>query len=165
MPMSSASLTIMSSTGVNTLSERDGFLISAGHHCHPGQSRRWAEVVAFLLSHPRLARCGYTGGSQGKPFGMCRKRFMLEIGAAWGPSSKAERDVHRQWASGLSRALAPFAVHGGYAIFLTPDDHEQIGSAYGGNASRLGGQATVRSRQCLFISDTALRLLIHLPVH
>jgi FAD/FMN-containing dehydrogenase len=68
---------------------------------------------------------------------MRRKHFMLEIGAAWEPSSKVEGDVHRQWASDLSAALAPFALPGGYANFLTSDDHEQVASAYGENARRL----------------------------
>jgi FAD/FMN-containing dehydrogenase len=70
-------------------------------------------------------------------FGMRRKHFTLDIVAEWEPTSKAEGDVHREWASGLSRALAPFALAGGYANFLTADDHEQVSAAYGSNARRL----------------------------
>ena len=70
-------------------------------------------------------------------FAMRRKHFMLDIMAEWEPTSKAEGDVHREWASGLARALAPFALPGGYANFLTADEHEQVSAAYGSNASRL----------------------------
>jgi len=70
-------------------------------------------------------------------FGMRRKHFMLDIFAEWEPTSKAEGEVHREWASGLARALAPFALPGGYANFLTADEHEQVSAAYGSNASRL----------------------------
>jgi FAD/FMN-containing dehydrogenase len=70
-------------------------------------------------------------------FGMRRKHFMLDIMAEWEPTSKAEGDVHREWASGLARALAPFALPGGYANFLTGDELEQVSAAYGSNASRL----------------------------
>jgi FAD/FMN-containing dehydrogenase len=70
-------------------------------------------------------------------FAMRRKHFMLDIMAEWEPTSKAEGDVHRKWASGLSRALVPFALPGGYANFLTADDHEQVSAAYESNARRL----------------------------
>jgi FAD/FMN-containing dehydrogenase len=70
-------------------------------------------------------------------FGMRRNHFMLDIFAEWEPTSKVEGHVHREWASGLSRVLAPFALPGGYANFLTPDEHEQVSAAYGSNASRL----------------------------
>jgi hypothetical protein len=66
-----------------------------------------------------------------------RNHFMMEIGAAWEPDSNAEAARHRQWAWDLSSALAPFALPGAYANFLTADDHEQIESAYGNNARRL----------------------------
>jgi hypothetical protein len=70
-------------------------------------------------------------------FGMRRKHFMLEIGAAWEPSSQAEGDIHRRWAYDRSSALARFAFSGGYANFLTRSDHEQVDSAYGNNGPQL----------------------------
>lgn len=70
-------------------------------------------------------------------FSMRRDHFMIEIVAAWEPGSQTEDDVHRQWVSDLSSVLAPLALPGGYANFLTPGAHEQIGSAYGNNAQRL----------------------------
>jgi FAD/FMN-containing dehydrogenase len=66
-----------------------------------------------------------------------RNHFMMEIGAAWDASSNGEADRHRQWAEDLSSALAPYALPGGYANFLTPQDHNQVESAYGNNARRL----------------------------
>ena len=45
--------------------------------------------------------------------------------------------AHRQWALDLWKSLAPFALPGGYASLLGPDDREQAAAAYGGNAARL----------------------------
>ena len=70
-------------------------------------------------------------------FGLRRKHFLMEIVAAWDPSSKEDGAVHRQWVSDLFSVLAPHALPGGYPNFLTQDDREQLGSAYGSNASRL----------------------------
>ena len=91
---------------------------------------------SFLVVHHSHG-AGTRVAPEATAFAMRRKHFMLEIGAAWEPSSKAEGDVHRQWASDLSAALAPLALPGGYANFLTPDDPEQVRSAYGNNARRL----------------------------
>jgi hypothetical protein len=88
-------------------------------------------------------------------FGMRRKHFMIEICAAWEPSSKAEAAVHRHWMSDLSSVLAPLAPPGGYANLLAPDAHEQIGAAYGNNAPPTRPQGAVRPRQRLFIGNTA----------
>ncbi len=69
-------------------------------------------------------------------FGLRREHFMVEIVAGWQP----ERDdgaAHRRWAHDLWQSLAPFALPGGYANLLGPDDREQAREAYGGNAARL----------------------------
>lgn len=70
-------------------------------------------------------------------FGLRRKHFLLEIVAAWDPTSKEDSALHRRWVSDLSSVLAPIALPGGYPNFLTSNDREQLGSAYGGNGSRL----------------------------
>jgi FAD/FMN-containing dehydrogenase len=70
-------------------------------------------------------------------FGLRREHFLMEIVAAWDPSGNEDGAVHRQWVCDLSSAIAPLALPGGYPNFLTPDNREQLGSAYGGNASRL----------------------------
>jgi FAD/FMN-containing dehydrogenase len=92
--------------------------------------------LSFLVLH-HLHGAAMRVAPEAAAFGMRRKHFMLEIVPAWEPCSKAEGDVHRQWPSDLSRSLAPFALPGGYANYLTPNDHEQVSSAYGGNARRL----------------------------
>ena len=70
-------------------------------------------------------------------FSMRRNHFMMEIIAAWDPTSVVEAEIHRQWMSDLSATLAPHALPGGYANFLGPDCHDQIADAYGDNARRL----------------------------
>ena len=69
-------------------------------------------------------------------FGQRREHFQVEIIAVW------ERDwgngvIPRRWAQELWRSLAPFALPGGYANLLGPDEREQARDAYGGNAARL----------------------------
>ena len=59
-------------------------------------------------------------------FCMRRNHFMIEIIAAWESGTVVEAELHRQWMSDLSRALAPHSLPGGYANFLAPDAHDQI---------------------------------------
>jgi FAD/FMN-containing dehydrogenase len=72
----------------------------------------------------------------GAAFGLRREHFMVEIIAGWKPDGY-DRASHRRWAQDLRQSLAPFALPGGYANFLVPDDREQVAEAYGGNAARL----------------------------
>lgn len=71
-------------------------------------------------------------------FGLRRDQFMVEIIAAWEPGGGDDGGAaHRAWARELWRDLAPFALPGGYANLLGPDDRAQAADAYGGNAARL----------------------------
>jgi FAD/FMN-containing dehydrogenase len=97
---------------------------------------RRTSPYSFILIH-HLHGPGTRVAPDATAFSMRRNHFMMEIGAAWEPGSNGEAARHRQWASDVSAALAPFALPGGYANFLTSDNHEQIESAYGNNARRL----------------------------
>jgi FAD/FMN-containing dehydrogenase len=72
----------------------------------------------------------------GTAFGPRREHFMIEIVAGWKPDGD-DGAAHRRWAQDLWQSLAPFALPGGYANLLGPDDREQAAGAYGGNAARL----------------------------
>ena len=61
---------------------------------------------------------------------------MVEIIAGW-KSDGSIAAAHRQWALDLWESLAPFALPGGYANFLTPRDREQTRDAYGANGAGL----------------------------
>jgi len=69
-------------------------------------------------------------------FGLRQEHFMVEIIASWKPDG-SNGEAHRQWAQDLWKSLAPFALPGGYANLLGPDDREQAAAAYGENAARL----------------------------
>ncbi|MBV9776125.1 MAG: FAD-binding oxidoreductase [Acetobacteraceae bacterium] len=69
-------------------------------------------------------------------FGLRRAHFMVEIIPGWQPDG-GDGAAHRRWARDLWQSLAPFALPGGYANLLGPDDREQARDAYGGNAARL----------------------------
>ena len=85
------------------------------HHFHGAATRIPAEKISF---------------------GLRQEHFMVEIIASWKPYG-SNAAAHRQWAQDLWEALAPFALPGGYANFLTPHNREQVRDAYGGNGSRL----------------------------
>jgi FAD/FMN-containing dehydrogenase len=72
----------------------------------------------------------------GAAFGLRREHLTVEIVAGWNPDGD-DGAAHRRWAEDLWRSLAPFALPGGYANLLGPDDREQGAAAYGGNAARL----------------------------
>jgi FAD/FMN-containing dehydrogenase len=72
----------------------------------------------------------------GAAFGLRREHFMVEIVAGWKPDGD-DGAAHRRWAQDLWQSLAPFALPGGYANLLGPEDREQAAKAYGGNAARL----------------------------
>jgi FAD/FMN-containing dehydrogenase len=72
----------------------------------------------------------------GAAFGLRREHLMVEIVAGWKPDGD-DGAAHRRWARDLWQSLAPFALPGGYANLLGPDDREQAAAAYGGNAARL----------------------------
>jgi FAD/FMN-containing dehydrogenase len=74
--------------------------------------------------------------SDGAAFGLRREHLMVEIVAGWEPDGD-DGAAHRRWAQDLWQSLAPFALPGGYANLLGPDDREQAAGAYGGNAARL----------------------------
>ena len=72
----------------------------------------------------------------GAAFGLRREHFMVEIIAGWKPDGD-DGAAHRRWAQDLWQSLAPFALPGGYANLLGPNDREQAAEAYGGNGDRL----------------------------
>jgi hypothetical protein len=85
------------------------------HHFHGAATRVPAEKIAF---------------------GERREHFAVEIIACWRPDA-SDAAAHRQWARDLWEALAPFALPGGYANFLTPQHRDQVRDAYGSNGTRL----------------------------
>ncbi len=70
-------------------------------------------------------------------FGQREPHFLVELIAAWEPDAEGGGAAERQWVEDVWHALAPFALPGGYANLLAPDQHEQIAQAYGANAERL----------------------------
>jgi FAD/FMN-containing dehydrogenase len=89
-------------------------------------------AVAFHHFHGAATRIP----AQAIAFGLRQEHFMVEIIAAWEPDGSNDT-THRRWAQELWQSLAPFALPGGYANLLGPNDREQAASAYGGNAARL----------------------------
>src|SRR5262249_30933614 len=92
------------------------FTAIALHHFHGAAARVSADATAF---------------------GLRDKHFLLEIIAAWEPTSEDEANVHRRRGRNLSEILAPAALPGGYANLLDPNEHDEIANAFGCNITRL----------------------------
>ena len=128
--------------------------VEAAHGCHWEIRTRWLPALtagaadAIIAAKARAAspHCSvfwhhFHGAAtrmppDGTAFGLRREHLMVEIVAGWKPDGD-DGAVHRRWAQDLWRSLAPFALPGGYANLLGPDDREQAAAAYGGNAARL----------------------------
>jgi hypothetical protein len=70
-------------------------------------------------------------------FGLRQEHYLIEIIAAWEPTTADDGENHREWARTLSKNLAPHALPGGYPNMLGLDDHAQTAHAYGANTGRL----------------------------
>jgi FAD/FMN-containing dehydrogenase len=71
-------------------------------------------------------------------FAQRREHFLVEIIAAW-PAAERHGAKHRRWAHGLSQALAPMALPGGYPCLLSADDCDEVASAYSRHIAGLRG--------------------------
>jgi FAD/FMN-containing dehydrogenase len=128
---------------------QDPYVVNGRHHA---VETRWlpdlsAETIAALLAAGSAVTSPYSGivlhtfhgagtriAADATAFGLRRRHILVEIVAAWEPGDSTP---HRAWARGLSTALAPHALPGGYAGLLAPYAHDQIAQAYGPNAARL----------------------------
>ena len=86
------------------------------HHFHGAASRVAASATAFA---PR------------------RDHLMVEIVAGWEPPSPEADQRHILWAQETSRALAPYALPGGYINLLDVGEQERVPLAFGPNYERL----------------------------
>ena len=89
------------------------------HHFHGAASRVQPTATAFALR---------------------RDHLLVELVAAWPsdqPADDREGEQHRAWLRGLTDALQPFTLPGGYPNLLGPDERDRAMTAYGRNAERL----------------------------
>lgn len=86
------------------------------HHFHGTASRVAVSETAFALRQDHL---------------------LVEIIAGWESPSPEEDQRHVQWAQAGSRALAPYALGGGYVNLLDEAEQERIPLAFGPNYERL----------------------------
>jgi FAD/FMN-containing dehydrogenase len=128
--------------------------VEAAHGCHwetrtrslPALTEEAADAIIAGMAHTASPHCSvfwhhFHGAAtrrapDGAAFGVRLEHLMVEIIAAWKPDGD-DGAAHRRWAQDLWQNLAPFALPGGYANLLGPDDREQAAGAYGGNAARL----------------------------
>ena len=69
-------------------------------------------------------------------FGLRQQHFLMEIVAAWDPNATEDTPSITNGSPTCFHPCAA-ALPGGYPNFLTSEDREQLGSAYGHNAARL----------------------------
>jgi FAD/FMN-containing dehydrogenase len=86
------------------------------HHFHGAASRVPASATAFA---PR------------------QDHLMVEILAGWEPPSPEAEHLHMRWARDTSRALAPYALPGGYINLLDVGEQERVPLTFGSNYEHL----------------------------
>jgi FAD/FMN-containing dehydrogenase len=141
------------STYSDLLAQFDAW-VEAADGCHWETRTRWLPTLtagaadAIIAAKARapsplcVVFCHHFHGAAtrmapaGAAFGQRREHLMVEIVAGWKPDGD-DGAAHRRWAQDLWQSLAPFALPGGYANLLGPDDREQAAEAYGANAARL----------------------------
>ena len=62
---------------------------------------------------------------------------MVELVAAWEPQPSDDGERHVQWTQRGSRALAPYALQGGYVGLLDEGQQQRVPLAFGVNYARL----------------------------
>ena len=62
---------------------------------------------------------------------------MVEIVAAWDPSSPQADQQHVQWAEDSSHALAAYALQGGYVNLLDTGEEDRVALTFASNYARL----------------------------
>jgi FAD/FMN-containing dehydrogenase len=97
-------------------------------------ARRTSPYSAVFWHHFRGAATRVP--SEATAFGLRQEHFLVEIISGWKPDGSSGA-AHRQWAQDLWESLAPYALPGGYANMLAPDNREQAKDAYGANGARL----------------------------
>jgi hypothetical protein len=107
------------------------------HHFHGAASRVPASEAAFA---PR------------------QDHLMVEIVAGWEPESPEADRRHARWAQASSRALAPYALRGGYVNLLDVDEHDRVPLTFGANYARLCALKRVYDPDDVFSSTTG-----HIP--
>jgi FAD/FMN-containing dehydrogenase len=92
------------------------FTAIALHHFHGAPSRVPVAETAFALRQDHL---------------------LVEIIAGWEPQSAEADQRHVQWTRSASRALAPYALQGGYVNLLDEEEQQRVPPAFGPNYERL----------------------------
>lgn len=113
-----------------------------------GGSNRTSPFTAIALHHFRGAATRVP--LEATAFGLRREHFLVEAIAAWEPCTQVDGTTHRQWAQNLSRALAPFALAGGYPNLLGPEERDRIALGYGSNLVRLRDVKRRWDPDCVF---------------
>ena len=103
-------------------------IIAAGNHSP--SPRSMITLQSFHGSPTRIPL-------ESTAFGLRQRHFLVLIIAAWDENAEDTGRRPREWAQGLSQAIAPESLPGGYANLLAPDAYDQISCAYGSNSTRL----------------------------
>lgn len=70
-------------------------------------------------------------------FGRREEHYLIEVIACWPPEDDARREIHADWVRQYESRIDPFALPGGYANLLGPEEVAHYSHAYGDNARKL----------------------------
>ena len=100
------------------------------------QARQFSSPFSAISIHHFHGAAGRVGVSE-TAFGLRQDHLMVELVAAWEPQPSDDGERHVQWAQRGSRALAPYALQGGYVGLLDEGQQQRVPLAFGVNYARL----------------------------
>ena len=90
-------------------------------------------ILSFHHFHGAASRVAVSASA----FGLRQDHLMIEVIAAWESQSAEDDRKHVQWTQRGSRALAPYALQGGYVNLLDVTEQGRVPLSFGPNYERL----------------------------
>lgn len=100
------------------------------------QARKFSSPFSILSFHHFHGAASRVAVSD-TAFGLRQDHLMIEIIGAWEQQSEEEDEKHMHWTQTGSRALAPYALPGGYINLLDVTEQDRVPLAFGPNYERL----------------------------
>jgi FAD/FMN-containing dehydrogenase len=119
-----------------------------------GRAQQFSSPFSAVSIHHFHGAASRVPGSSETAFAPRQDHLMVEIVAAWEPPSPEADQQQVQWAQESSRALAPYALQGGYVNMLDTEEQDRVPLTFGSNYARLRALKRTYDPDDVFSSTT-----------